>query len=161
MDYDKDKVDEVVLALMWLVLHEDGPVTRAWKGFDWDALDRLMKRALSPIQKAGLSLLCSRTRRWSCPRSCSRSILGESADRNPLTACPTSKSFEIPYLDGRERGRRHMMSVARGPAPQDYADAEICMRNARSQHPAELAHGLVAQLGVPPHPALPRQGGGR
>jgi Domain of unknown function (DUF6429) len=38
MDYDKDKVDEMVLALLWLTYAGDG---RAWKGHDWDALDRL------------------------------------------------------------------------------------------------------------------------
>jgi len=37
-DYDRDTVDQVVLALLWLTLH-DGD--RAWKGFDWEALDRL------------------------------------------------------------------------------------------------------------------------
>lgn len=38
MDYDESKVDEVVLALLWLTLHDE---CRAWKGHDWDALDRL------------------------------------------------------------------------------------------------------------------------
>ncbi len=38
MDYDENKVDEIVLALLWLTLHEQ---CRAWKGHDWDALDRL------------------------------------------------------------------------------------------------------------------------
>jgi len=38
MDYDEDKVDEMVLALLWLTMAGDG---RAWKGHDWDALDRL------------------------------------------------------------------------------------------------------------------------
>ena len=37
-DYDREKVDEVVLALMQLTLHD---FSRAWKGFDWDTLDRL------------------------------------------------------------------------------------------------------------------------
>src|SRR5260370_40564767 len=36
--YDREKVDEVVLALMSLTLHDS---SRAWKGFDWDTLDRL------------------------------------------------------------------------------------------------------------------------
>jgi hypothetical protein len=44
MDYDKDKVDDCTLALMYLVLHGDKYVTRAWKGFDWDVLDRLLRR---------------------------------------------------------------------------------------------------------------------
>ena len=38
MEYDEDKIDEMVLALLWLGLHED---CRAWKGHDWDAMDRL------------------------------------------------------------------------------------------------------------------------
>jgi hypothetical protein len=38
MDYDQDKVDEMVLALLWLTQTGDG---RAWKGHDWVAMDRL------------------------------------------------------------------------------------------------------------------------
>ncbi|UCF84552.1 MAG: hypothetical protein JSV50_02660 [Desulfobacteraceae bacterium] len=39
MEYDKDKVDEMVLALLYLTTHAQG--TRAWKNMDWDAMDRL------------------------------------------------------------------------------------------------------------------------
>jgi len=42
MNYDHDKVDEMVLALLYLTIseqHEWG--ARAWKSHDWDALDRL------------------------------------------------------------------------------------------------------------------------
>ena len=38
MDYDQDKVDEMVLALLWLTQTGDG---RTWKGHDWVAMDRL------------------------------------------------------------------------------------------------------------------------
>jgi hypothetical protein len=38
MEYDENKIDEMVLALLYLTLH-DGE--RAWKGHDWDAMDRL------------------------------------------------------------------------------------------------------------------------
>jgi hypothetical protein len=41
MDYDKDKVDEAVLALLLLTMWGDRYETRAWKGHDWDTLDRL------------------------------------------------------------------------------------------------------------------------
>ncbi len=44
MNYDREKVDEVVLALMQLTLHDDRGATRAWKGFDWDSLDRLHEK---------------------------------------------------------------------------------------------------------------------
>jgi Domain of unknown function (DUF6429) len=40
-DYDHDKVDEIVLALMYLTLHD---YYRTWKGFDWDTLDRLYEK---------------------------------------------------------------------------------------------------------------------
>lgn len=35
---DLDKIDEAVLALLYLGLHDGG---RAWKSFDWDAMSRL------------------------------------------------------------------------------------------------------------------------
>jgi hypothetical protein len=41
MDYDKDKVDEAVLALLFLTMWGDCHETRAWKGHDWETLDRL------------------------------------------------------------------------------------------------------------------------
>ena len=41
MEYDATKLDEVVLALLHFNAHTDHGVTRAWKGFDWDSLDRL------------------------------------------------------------------------------------------------------------------------
>lgn len=51
MEIDRDKIDDAVLALMWLTLHDE---RRAWKGFDWDALERLHARGLiaDPVNKA-------------------------------------------------------------------------------------------------------------
>jgi len=51
MDIDTDKTDEAVLALLYLTLH-DG--VRAWKGHDWDALDRLYRKGMieNPVGKA-------------------------------------------------------------------------------------------------------------
>jgi hypothetical protein len=50
MDIDNDKIDDAVLALLQLTLH-DGD--RAWKGFDWDALGRLHQKGLihDPVGK--------------------------------------------------------------------------------------------------------------
>ncbi|GHO89143.1 DUF6429 family protein [Dictyobacter formicarum] len=39
--YNQDKIDEVVLALLQLTLHDS---YRAWKGFDWDVLNRLYEK---------------------------------------------------------------------------------------------------------------------
>lgn len=41
MDYDQDKVDEIVLALMLFTLHDGA---RAWKGYDWDLMDHLYQK---------------------------------------------------------------------------------------------------------------------
>ena len=40
---DEERIDEAVLALLWLTLH-DG--RRAWKGFDWEVLGRLHAKGL-------------------------------------------------------------------------------------------------------------------
>jgi hypothetical protein len=50
MPYNKDKVDEIVLALMQLGLHD---MDRTWKSFDWDSMDRLYKKGLisDPVNK--------------------------------------------------------------------------------------------------------------
>jgi len=55
MDYDTDKVDEATLALLYLTLHDVGEHGgRAWKGHDWDAMNRLHAKGLisNPRSKA-------------------------------------------------------------------------------------------------------------
>jgi len=51
MALDTDKIDEAVLALLFLTRHSDW---RAWKGFDWDALNRLHEKGMiaDPVNKA-------------------------------------------------------------------------------------------------------------
>jgi hypothetical protein len=44
MEYDEDKIDEMVLALLYLTMFKDGAGIRAWKGHDWSAMDRLYQR---------------------------------------------------------------------------------------------------------------------
>jgi Domain of unknown function (DUF6429) len=51
MEIDEDKIDRAVLALLWLTLHNGD---RAWKGHNWDALNRLFKKdyIYNPVGKA-------------------------------------------------------------------------------------------------------------
>lgn len=51
MEYDRDKVDDAVLALLFLTQCGGG---RTWKGHDWDALGRLHQKGmiLDPVGKA-------------------------------------------------------------------------------------------------------------
>lgn len=48
---DVDRIDDAVLALLYLNLHESGA---AWKSFDWGATDRLFEKGLisNPVGKA-------------------------------------------------------------------------------------------------------------
>ncbi|WP_185733498.1 DUF6429 family protein [Burkholderia sp. Bp8998] len=56
MDIDLPAVDDAVLALLYLTLHDGN---RAWKSFDWDTLNRLHERGLigNPINKAKAVIL--------------------------------------------------------------------------------------------------------
>jgi hypothetical protein len=51
MEIDKDKIDDAILALLYLTLDRDG---RAWKGFDWSAMNRLHEKGFigDPVSKA-------------------------------------------------------------------------------------------------------------
>lgn len=41
MNYDQDKLDDTVLALLYLTMFPEAGGTRAWKGHAWEVLDRL------------------------------------------------------------------------------------------------------------------------
>ena len=51
---DEDRIDEMVLALLYLTSHEQHGQLRAWKGHDWAALDRLHNQGMihDPKSKA-------------------------------------------------------------------------------------------------------------
>ncbi len=51
MEFDEEKIDEAILALLYLSLHEGD---RVWKGHDWDAMDRLYRKGFisNPASKA-------------------------------------------------------------------------------------------------------------
>jgi hypothetical protein len=54
--YDADKVDEFTLALLYLVASpsSEGGGARAWKGFEWETMNRLHAKGLisSPRSKS-------------------------------------------------------------------------------------------------------------
>jgi hypothetical protein len=54
MEYDKDKVDEMALALLYLTTFEDKYSLRAWKSMDWDVMNRLFEMGYisNPVGKA-------------------------------------------------------------------------------------------------------------
>jgi len=51
MELNTTAIDEAVLGLLYLTLHDR---CRAWKGFDWDAMGRLHERGFisNPVSQA-------------------------------------------------------------------------------------------------------------
>ncbi len=43
MELDESRIDDAVLALLYLGLHQGA---RAWKGFDWGAMERLYEAGM-------------------------------------------------------------------------------------------------------------------
>jgi len=44
MDYNKDKIDEMVLALIHLTTFKIDNTLRTWKSLDWDTMERLYEK---------------------------------------------------------------------------------------------------------------------
>jgi hypothetical protein len=62
MELDTSKIDDAVLALLYLGLHDGA---RAWKGFDWDAMNRLHEKGYitdphETLQQTGATVLARR-----------------------------------------------------------------------------------------------------
>ena len=51
MEIDEEKIDDAVLALLGLTLHDE---CRVWKSMDWDVMNRLHEKGLisNPVGKA-------------------------------------------------------------------------------------------------------------
>ena len=59
-EYDREKVDEMVLALLHLTtlrdkLPDNSFAYRAWRGYDWDALNRLHSKGM--INDPGMNFI--------------------------------------------------------------------------------------------------------
>src|SRR5690349_19197594 len=59
MGIDTDRIDEATLALLYLGLHDRW---RAWKGFDWDAMDRLHAKGMTSNAATGANRPAGRRR---------------------------------------------------------------------------------------------------
>lgn len=70
-DYDREKVDEIVLALMYLTLHDS---YRAWKGFDWEVLAQLYEKGWIETHKVRRSRCCSPRKVLQNQRACFSTI---------------------------------------------------------------------------------------
>lgn len=91
MTFDKDRIDDAVLALLYLGLHDQ---YRAWKGFDWDAMNRLYDKGFisDPIGKANQSF--SPTKDYAVQKSFSgKCSLSKPAQPFRSKTRPATRSF--------------------------------------------------------------------
>jgi hypothetical protein len=59
MELDTNKIDDATLALLYLGLHDGA---RAWKGFDWEAMNRLHEQGyISDPRSKAKSVVFSET----------------------------------------------------------------------------------------------------
>ena len=72
MELDTKKIDDVVLALLYLGLH-DG--SRAWKGFDWEAMNRLHERGYITEPRGKAKSVVFTEEGWTAPGAFWRNCL--------------------------------------------------------------------------------------
>jgi len=67
MDYNRAKVDELTLALIFLTSFSEEGVTRSWKGYDWEVMNRLHAAGYisDPVGKAKSVRLTEEGEKWS------------------------------------------------------------------------------------------------
>jgi hypothetical protein len=108
MEIDEEKVDEAVLALLYLTTFKDKPNWRAWKSHNWDSLDRLHQKGYisDPATKAKSVLLTEEVRsgRKICLRNTSQNsgrIYSEPRGfvRNPFPTAPESVRRVLSAID--------------------------------------------------------------
>jgi hypothetical protein len=91
MDIDTKKIDETVLGLLHLTLHDGA---RAWKGFDWDTMNRLHQNGFisDPVPSQNLihaksnMLSHARLQAWRRPRFMRRTSYRKSSPRTIIRA---------------------------------------------------------------------------
>ena len=123
MTRDEDKIDQAVLALLYLGLH-DG--SRAWKGFDWDAMNRLHEKGFI-----------------SDPHSKAKSVVFTEDGLHAAQRC-------LEQLFATERGQRLWIMVA-GPYRSGSSDPAVWSENLRNLNSAAAAifqKGHVPIIGV-------------
>jgi len=98
MELDTSKIDDAVLALLYLGLHDGA---RAWKGFDWEAMNRLHEQGYitDPRGKAKSVVFTEEGLEWASNflRSCSASRPNKSLQQTGRASwCAEVRRFFCP-----------------------------------------------------------------
>src|SRR3954454_22082116 len=143
MEIDTDRIDEAVLALLYLGLHDRW---RVWKGFDWDALDRL-----SPTPPARPSRSCSPRRgcarpsgcSWSCSPPAARRGRGPGPPPSAARGAPASRAVDV----GNPRGEAELLQLADVPPLEVHLGPGLAARP-QEHDPLVLQPAAACHVGV-------------
>ena len=105
MDIDRDRIDDAVLALLYLGCHEG---TRTWKSFDWAAMERRHTKGMisDPVGKAKSVVFTDEGLRQSEAlfrnhpgRGCSRRRLHRRSRNRPTKENRSSRQVRVERTD--------------------------------------------------------------
>jgi hypothetical protein len=123
MSLDDGKIDQAVLALLYLGLHDGA---RAWKGFDWDVMDRLHEKGFITD-----------------PRSKAKSVVFTEEGMDEAQRC-------LEQLFVSESGQRMWIMIA-GPYRSGSSDPAVWSSNLRKLNSSAVAifeKGHIPIIGV-------------
>ena len=114
MEFDCDKVDDAVLALLWLTARRDEFGASAWKGHDWDAMNRLHEKGfISDPRTKAKSVRLTKDGYSEAERLFTELFGGASADPQPGNPRDWKKArkMPVPPEDAEREGRITMEIV--------------------------------------------------
>jgi hypothetical protein len=145
MNFDEEKVDDAVLALLWLTTTREEYGARAWKGHDWDAMDRLHKKGYI-----------------SDPHSKAKSVVltadGLAESERLFMVLFATKSAETPSSTPQPSGgKRRMKARTEDPVREDRIAMEIVVDAYDDQERAVGWHAYVENICEFPFTAICRK----
>jgi Domain of unknown function (DUF6429) len=119
MNLDNDKIDEAVLALLLLGLH-DG--SRAWKGFDWESMNRLHEKGyISDPRGKAKSIVFTPEGIQEAERLLSEMFSEDDGHARP----PSQHVYAIIRFDGFSQNPELSFTVKEVVATPEIAESEV------------------------------------
>lgn len=120
MNLDKEKIDEAVLALLFLGIRNG---SRAWKGFDWDSMNRLHEKGfISDPQGKARSVVFSEAGLKEAQRLLQK-LFCESEEAGARK--PSEHVYAIVRFDRDVHSWENSFSVKEIVRTQDIAESEV------------------------------------
>jgi hypothetical protein len=128
MNLDNHKIDQAVLALLLLGLHDE---VRAWKGFDWDAMDRLHERGLiSNPRSAAKSIVFTEEGLRKAERALARLFTRGLESQPGVARAPSVHGYAIVRLNQFKPQSENSITVKEVVSDLATAEAEVTRLNA-------------------------------